>query len=69
VTRNERALRDAIAEWLERIRQLLPPEVGEFKLTFMARVEGNPEADIVVTQDSAAGLAEVVQRAAARDAL
>jgi hypothetical protein len=55
-------LRRQIATLLEeRVRPLLPP-LGDYKITFIARVSSNPEADVVVTQDSLEGLERVLAR-------
>lgn len=43
-----------IEEHLEAIERILKhelPNVGDFKLTLVGRVQGNPEADIVLTKD------------------
>lgn len=66
MTQAERELRDAIADRLEDMRELLPDGLGDYRLTFMARIPGNDEADIVVTQDFAQDLAEMADRAAER---
>lgn len=45
-------LKDEIAEAMEEfLRPLLPRGLGEYKLTFFARVPGEPEADVLVTQE------------------
>ena len=48
--KEEKILRDRVARTLERIRTELP-DLGEYKLTFIGRVDGNPGADILVTQE------------------
>lgn len=55
-------LKDLIAEALEiHIRPLLP-DIGDFKLTLIGRVEGNPEADVIVTQDSGSAVMTTAYR-------
>lgn len=39
------------ARTLERIRTELPGGLGEYKLTFIGRVDGNQGADVLVTQE------------------
>lgn len=50
---------DEVARSLGRLESLF---VDEVKLTFIARLPGNPEADIVITTDSLEELAKVVER-------
>lgn len=59
----EEWLRRAVADTLEkRIRPLLP-ELGEpYKLTLLARLDTNPEGDVVVTEDDRAGLLAILGR-------
>lgn len=55
-----------IGETMEKeIFPLLPP-LGDWKLTFIARIEGKPESDILVTADTMSGILDVVNRSLSR---
>lgn len=46
--------RDEIAPRLEEfLRPILPAGPGKYEMTFMARIPGHPDSDLVVSSDSA----------------
>lgn len=58
----EEWLRRAIADALEKYVRPRLPEFEGYKLTLLARIDGQPEADVVVTEDDRAGLFAIVDR-------
>lgn len=68
VTSGQKAFRDNVSTTLERLRRELPA-LGVWQLTFLARVPGEPDADLIVTQDDFQHLARMIRRAQARERL
>lgn len=57
-------LRLEIGGYLAEIAELFKPGM---KLTFIARMPGNDEADVLITDDSMGGIEGVVRRSASRE--
>jgi hypothetical protein len=60
-------LRREIGLQLETYLRPLLPALGDYRLTFLARIEGEPEADVLVTQDEEAGILEAMARSFQRE--
>lgn len=61
------AAMQVIGEHLDEIRREVFKPDTKMKLTFIARDPGNPEADVVVSEDDLAGVAELVARSLKRE--
>lgn len=64
----EELCRDIAEAMEEEILPLLPP-IGKWRLTFIARIDGNPDADVLVSPDTEEGLKDTVERSFARPAV
>lgn len=63
MTAAEIELKELIADILEdAIRPLLPTKFGTYKLTFLGAIPGEPESDIIVTEDVDESIKGVVAR-------
>lgn len=58
----EEWLRIAIADALEKHVRPRLPDLGGYKITLLARVDGRPEADVLVTEDERSAVFAMIDR-------